>query len=155
MNLPLSYCGQTFGFALVDDHREDLQAFGPLSVVLPKSLRRVAGTRPDVILAFLVEDRATRMKCTPYISTLGTSFRLPHLVLRPTLASLVLSLRGPGGVKDGGPATPPCPPDVNPTEILEQIESIRRTINRHVHVNGDRTDCRTANLRELLISEST
>ena len=135
VRIPLQYCGRAFGQALVDDDRDSLNSLGYFSVTLPRSLRQLARKRPDIILAVLAEDPSSRGQCRPFISFIGTQVLLVHMVLRKALAAVVLEHRK-------------CP--VMPTSMVRsELNGIRTSIGRVVHVNGDRTDCRLENLREL------
>ncbi len=132
VRIPLKYSGVEFAHALIDDNAERLLELGYYSVTLPKSLRRVAGKRPDVILAFLQEDPLTVQKCRPFISVYGTQVMLVHLVIRPELANVVLS---------GSLGTP--------TSIQAKINEIRSTVGRLVYADGNSTNCVRSNIREL------
>ena len=132
VRIPLRYSGVEFSNALVDDDAERLLELGYYSVTLPKSLRRIAGKRPDVILAFLQEDPLTVQRCRPFISVYKTQVMLVQLVLRTELANVVLSsYLG------------------TPVSIQAKINEIRRTIGRIVYADGNSTNCQLSNIREL------
>jgi hypothetical protein len=136
IKLPLRYSDRVFAHALIDDDAEPLTTLGYYSVSLPRNLRHMAGKRPDVILAHLREDPLTVHKCTPFVSLFGTQVLLVHLVMRASLARLVLQADefSPG----------------SKFEIRSDINEIRSAIGRIAYANGDRTDCRSDNIRELL-----
>ena len=132
VRIPLRYSGVEFSNALVDDDAERLLELGYYSVTLPKSLRRIAGKRPDVILAFLQEDPLTVQRCRPFISVYKTQVMLVQLVLRTELANVCLSsYLG------------------TPVSIQAKINQIRRTIGRIVYADGNSTNCQLSNIREL------
>ena len=132
VRIPLRYSGVEFSNALVDDDAERLLELGYYSVTLPKSLRRIAGKRPDVILAFLQEDPLTVQRCRPFISVYKTQVMLVQLVLRTELANVLLSsYLG------------------TPVSIQAKINEIRRTIGRIVYADGNSTNCQLSNIREL------
>ena len=132
VRIPLRYSGVEFSNALVDDDAERLLELGYYSVTLPKSLRRIAGKRPDVILAFLQEDPLTVQRCRPFISVYKTQVMLVQLVLRTELANVCLSsYLG------------------TPVSIQAKINEIRRTIGRIVYADGNSTNCQLSNIREL------
>ena len=135
IRVPLQYSNKVFGYALIDDDCEPLSTLPYFSVTLPRMLRSMAGKRPDIILAFLKEDHATITKCSPFVSLFGTQLLLVHLVIRDSLAKLVLSQHFQHLL--------PIP------VVRSEINEIRSAIGRIAYVNGDRTDCRRENVREL------
>lgn len=135
IKIPLSYSNKVFAHALIDDNAEPLSSLGRFSVTLPRRIRRVAGKRPDVILGFLQEDPLTVRGCTPFISMVGTQILLVHLIVRGQLSTLL--------VQHHHQRTKPC------DYIRAEINYIRQTIGRIVYANGDRTDCRRENIREI------
>jgi hypothetical protein len=95
----------------------------------------MAAKRPDIILAFLKEDPSTVHKCNPFVSLFGTQILLVHMVLRDSLAKLVLKQYFQA--------------DIPQTLLRADINEARSAIGRLAFVNGDRTDCRRENIREL------
>jgi hypothetical protein len=128
-----------FGHALIDDDCEPLADLGYYSVSLPRVLRSMAGKRPDVILASLKEDQQTVQKCTPFVSIFGTQVMLVHMVVRNTLARLIVD-----GVRVNSDRS-----EIELVDLRRDLNEIRSAIGRIAYVNGDRTDCRRENLREL------
>jgi len=136
VQIPLRYSEKVFGYAKVDDEAEPLSYLGYFSVTLPRSLRRMAKDRPDVMLATLREDPSTTFKCTPFISMFGTQILLVHMVMRGTLGRLVVDHVGR---------------DLKPFVLIrDEINQIRGSIGRVTYANGDRTDCTRANIREVI-----
>ena len=125
VRLPLFYCEQSCGFALIDAGMEYLSELGKFSVRIPRNLRAIASKRPDVILASLTEDKLAFQACVPFITKLGTQVHLAHLVVRPELFEAITL----------------------PDEA--SFNRVRRGINSIVHVNNNKTDCRLENIREL------
>lgn len=137
VRVPLKYSNTVFGYAKIDDEAEPLQDIGYYSVTLPKSLRRMAGQRPDIILAYLQEDPSTVHKCAPFLSVLGTQVLLVHMVMRGEIGSLIrnAALGYLNGKTIG--------------EALSELNELRGSIGRISYVNGDKTDCQRKNIREL------
>lgn len=135
VQIPLRYSEKVFGYARVDDDAELLRDLGYYSVTLPKSLRKMAKDRPDVMLAHLREDIPTFRKCTPFISLFGTQILLVHMIVRNSLARYILDSRFSSRPKE---------------MITPEINQIRGSIGRISYANGDRTDCTRANIRELV-----
>jgi hypothetical protein len=142
VKIPLRYSDRVFGHAMIDDEAEHLSRLGYYSVTLPRQLRRYAGNRPDIILATLKEDPLTRQACTPFVSLFGTQILLVHLVIRPALAKIVLDA-------DMFAASHPSLSRGSLPEIRSELNDVRSTIGRVAYANGDRTDCRAENIREL------
>lgn len=136
IKIPLRYSGREFAYALVDDECEPLSTLGYFSVTLPRKLRSVTGGRPDVILAYLKEDPTSVGKCKPFISTLRTQVLLVHMVIRGQIGRLVRE-----HITGGSPP--------NASETLSILNQLRGSIGRIVYVNGDCTDCRRENIREV------
>ena len=135
IRVPLRYSQRVFAHAMIDDDAEPLRDLGYYSVTLPKSLRRIAGQRSDVILAFLEEDPIVVRKCTPFISLFGTQILLVHLVMRAELANLVIAQ-----IQEGL---------MNKDDLMTEINLIRGSIGLVTYASGDRTDCTRSNIREL------
>lgn len=131
IQIPLRYSDQIFAHAFIDDDQEQLLDLGYFSVALPRSLRQLARGRPDIILACLREDESVRRNCRPFISIIKTQIMLVHMVLRPEIVRLL---------QVGF--------DVEP-RLRYKIQELRSSIGRVSYVNGDKTDCRVENLREL------
>ena len=142
IKIPLRYSDRVFGHALIDDDAEPLSTLGYYSVTLPRALRSVAGKRPDIILAALKEEPLVRHAAAPFVSLFGTQVLLVHMVVRGSLAKLILEADLHG-------AKHPGDMQVSLPEIRSELNQIRSTIGRIVHANGDRTDCRRENIREL------
>jgi len=136
VRVPLRYSNVVFGHARIDDDAELLRDLGYYSVTLPRTLRRMANKRPDIILAFLEEDPTVLHRCTPFISLFRTQILLAHLVMRGELANLVIRQVNEGLT-------------VNHVELMSTINLVRGSIGRITYANGDRTDCTRANIREL------
>ncbi len=135
VQIPLRYSEKVFGYAQIDDEAEPLRDLGYYSVTLPRSLRCMSKDRPDVMLATLREDPSTVRRCTPFISMFGTQILLVHMVMRNTLANIVLKKQFSSRPKE---------------LIVPDINQIRGSIGRVTYANGDRTDCTRANIRELV-----
>ena len=128
IRIPLRYSSVLLGHAQADD---DLAPLADLnfSVALPRSLYRISQGQPDVILALLQEDETLLPRCYPFTSYHGTQLRLVHLAIRPQLVPLLFV-----------PST---------DDVLSTINRIRSNIARLTFANGDHTDCRRENIREL------
>lgn len=131
IKLPLRYCGQKIGSALVDDDQESLSAIPYLSIRLPQSVRKYAHHRPDIIIATLKEDSELRSRITPFLTYAKLQIRLSHLVLRMELTEIILKFPKPSH------------------HTIQWIKSLQSEVGRVIYVNNDRTDCRMENLREL------
>lgn len=140
MNIPLFFYGANVGIATLDNN-----IFLPESVVwrpkIPGSIRS-RGYTPDVLVAMLREDPIALSKCNPIytINSYGTTYDLllSRVGLRPALADLLTDLTNY--------------PSASPrrSSIIIQIVSLAKSVGRVVHVNGNRCDCRSSNLREIV-----
>jgi hypothetical protein len=135
IRIPLQYSGVVFGQALIDDDCEPLSTLPYYSVTVPRRLRSTARGRPDIILATLKEDPTILHQSCPFVSVFGTQILLVHMVLRDSLARLVLAQWHQAA------HTLPI--------LRSEINLVRSAIGRIAYVNGDHTDCRRENLREL------
>lgn len=133
--LPLTYCSQPCGFALVDPGLLDLAEL-PWTLSMPESQRRKFRNRPDVALAALREDPLLMSKCHPILimrnGKSNTSVRLSHIALRPAMVELLL--------RHTFRAEP----------LLDELAQAHADISRVVFVNRNRCDCRLENLREVV-----
>ena len=137
IKIPLRYSDRVFGHALTDDSVEPLSTLGYYSVTLPRVIRHLAGKRPDVILATLKEDPIMRARCTPFVSMFGTQVLLVHMIVRNSLGQLMVEHHENSDV-----ASLQC-------SVRADLNEIRSSIGRIVYANGDRTDCRVENIREI------
>lgn len=137
VRIPLRYSGREFAHAQVDDDCEPLSHLGYYSVTLPRKLRSITGGRPDVILAYLTEDPTTISNCKPFLSTMRTQVLLVHMVIRGEIGRIVHEYVATGS------------PSHATHEMKSTINQIRGSIGRIVYVNGDCTDCRKENIREV------
>ena len=128
IRLPLKYKSIIVGSAFVDDDLEPLDDTTTISLIIPRKLYQTSHHRSDVILALLQEDRSLLPRCHPFISLQGIQIRLAHIALKPEMVPLIDR----------------CTP-----ETLSTINRLRSNIARLSFANGDRTDCRRENIREL------
>lgn len=136
VQIPLRYSERVFAHALVDDEAEPLKDLGYYSVTIPKKLRNISGGRPDVILALLKEDSAMTMRCKPFLSIMNTQVLLVHMVVRGEVGRIVRKFV--------------TEKQSLPNEYLRSnINQLRGSIGRIVFANGDCTDCRRENIREM------
>lgn len=133
LKLPLRYFNKTFHHCLVDHDREILIGLGPLSVQLPRSVRRITNNRPDISLALLTDDPSLRRRIYPFWSFAGTQVQLAHVVLRPAIVDVMFD----------------SSPGMDNELARFQLNSIRATIGKVAYDNLDHTDCRLSNLREI------
>ena len=133
MFIPVHYVGVPVGMAVVDE------ALGGLSIQLvwrlevPRTIRRFAGGRQDVLVATLRDDATKLQRCHPYCWITGNiPLRLSRLALRPNLVDTVNRL-----------AVEPIDMDLD--LLRDTIKSIRRV----VYIDSNRLNCTTENLREV------
>ena len=134
MFIPVHYVGVPVGMAVVDE------ALGGLSIQLvwrlevPRTIRRFAGGRQDVLVATLRDDATKLQRCHPYCWITGNiPLRLSRLALRPDLVDIVNHL-----------AVEPADMDV-----LATLRNSCKSIHRVVYIDGNRLNCTTENLREV------
>lgn len=133
ISLPITYFGETIGEAIVDDE------FAPLAelvwrIEVPRNVRRLGKSRPDVILGLLREEESYRRRCRVHTNVIrGLTVRLSHVVLRPEIV-IPLQQWNRGEKND---------------KILEFIRARSMSVKRAVCLNGDRLDCQVSNLREV------
>ena len=128
IRLPLTFCSSPVGFARADDDLEPLRDIITLCVTIPRSVYAMNHDRPDITLAMLQQDEALLPRVHPFFTFLKTQIRLAHVAVRPELVPLIIE---------------------HTAHVLPTINHIRSNIARICYANGDRTDCRRENLREL------
>ena len=134
--LKLFYASTHVGAAKFDDDLSDLSLSVTWRLEIPKTLRRSAQGRQDIIAAMLRDDSSSLARCHPYcwISS-KIPLRLSRVALRPNLVDLLNHVTSAGF---------PQP------DILASIKAITAEIKRVIFINGDRVDCQTSNLREVI-----
>lgn len=134
--LKLFYVSTYVGTAKVDDDLRDLSLSITWRLEIPKSLRRSANGRQDILAAMLREDSSSIARCHPYC-WIGSKIplRLSRVALRPALVHLVNQVSLVGFPQ---------------SDVLDSIRSTTSEVKRVVFINGDRTDCQTSNLREVI-----
>lgn len=128
IRLPLTFCSTPVGFAQADDDLEPLRDTVTLCCAMPRSIYTTAKGRPDIVLAMLKQDESLLPRVHPFFSLFKTQIRLAHVAIRPELVPLIIE---------------------HTTVVLPTINRIRFSIARICYANGNRTDCRRENLREL------
>src|SRR5690606_1686411 len=90
---------------------------------------------PDIMLALLAEDPSVLKRCHPYsVLRLGgrqLTLRLNRLALRPQAVHLVLRTL------------------FYREDHLDELSALTAPILRVIHINTNRCDCRSENLREV------
>jgi len=134
--LKLFYASTHVGTAKVDDDLSDLSQSVTWRLEIPKTLRRSAQGRQDIIAAMLRDDSSSLARCHPYcwISS-KVPLRLSRVALRPGLMYLINHIASTGF---------PQP------DIVVEIKAMTAEIKRVIFINGDRVDCQTSNLREVI-----
>lgn len=136
VRIPIIYFDRIIAHAKIDADFSDL-SFLTWNTKFTARFRNLTKKRPDLVVAYLKEDFHYRMMLYPRTCLQqGLWVQLVQCILRPELYRLVtrfqdeIATYGPQGTR-------------------EKINQIRHSVGRIIYKNGDRTDCRLSNLREL------
>lgn len=143
IKLPIIYCNTALGHAKTDDEMEFLQNAGvTLLCRIPNRVRTIADRRPDVIAALLREDLQLRQSLKPFFLIAGKQVYLSHCVVNVRVRRAVKRFLES---TDFERQETDLIEDLH-TEIRDAVKSVKRV----VYLNGDRTDCRVENVRQVL-----
>ena len=134
MFIPVHYVGVAVGMAVVDESLAVLSASLVWRLEVPRTIRRLASGRQDILVATLREDETKLQRCHPYCwITANFPLRLSRVALRPDLVDTIniLSLG-----------------DDN-KQALADLRNTIKSIHRVVYLDGNRLNCTTANIREV------
>ena len=133
MFIPVHYVGVAVGMAVVDEALDGLSTSLVWRLEVPRTIRRFAGGRQDILVATLREDETKLQRCHPYCWITGNiPLRLSRLALRPDLVDTVNRL------------------SLEPSDMdLDILREAVRSVHRVVYIDSNRLNCTTENLREV------
>ncbi len=134
MFIPVHYVGVAVGMAVVDEALDGLATELVWRLEVPRSIRRLASGRQDILVATLREDETKLQRCHPYCwITSKFPLRLSRVALRPDLVDIIniLSARNDN------------------EQVLAALRNTIKSIRRVVYLDDNRLNCTTENLREV------
>ncbi len=134
MFIPVYYVGVAVGMAVVDEALDGLSTSLVWRLEVPRTIRRLASGRQDILVATLREDETKLQRCHPYCWITSTfPLRLSRVALCPDLVDTI-NILSAGNDNE---------------QALADLRTITKSIRRVVYLDGNRLNCTTANIREV------